>query len=43
MQAPHLMHLLLSILKGCLILPEMAPTGHRREHLEQPLHSSSMI
>ena len=41
--APHLMHLSVSILNGLRISPEMAPTGHTREHAEQPLHFSGLI
>ena len=38
MQAPHLMHLVLSTTWGFFRLPEMAPTGQILAHRVQPRH-----
>ena len=43
MQAPHLTHLAASMVKGCLMTPDMAFTGQLRAHLEQPLHTSGSM
>ena len=43
MQAPHLMHLVLSMEWGFLTSPEMAPTGQMRAQAVQPLQLSAMI
>src|SRR5690554_5391601 len=42
-QAPHLIHLSVSMTKGFLISPEIAPTGQTLLHLLQPLHFSGSI
>ena len=43
MQAPHLMHLDLSMTCGCLTVPLIALTGHCLAHAVQPLHLSARI
>ena len=43
MQAPHLMHLLISMVWGFFALPLIASTGQLRAHLVQPLHLSGSI
>ena len=43
MQAPHLMHLLVSITCGFFTVPLIAPTGQLRAQSVQPLHLSSRI
>ena len=42
-QAPHLIHLSVSMWNGFLISPVIAPTGQTREQAEQPLHFSGTI
>ncbi len=43
MQAPHLMHLVVSIVWGSLTFPEIAPTGHLRAQAVQPRHTSGWM